>query len=192
MDIVLASSSKRRIEIMNELFEGYRIQVADISEFVDSYSSNEELVKKLSYMKAKTVFDSNKDSLVLGFDTLVFHNGKVIGKPQNREECISMIDELSDNTHEVITGFTMIAKDYCESFSSRCLVHFTKIPYDEIVKYSLTDEPYDKAGGYAIQGYIGRYIDKIDGDYFTVVGFPKALVYNKVINYLKEKKWLSI
>ncbi len=188
MDIVLASSSKRRIEIMSELFEDYKIQVADISEFVDSFSSNEELVKKLSYMKAKAVFDSNEDSLVLGFDTLVFHNGKVIGKPQNRKECINMINELSDDTHEVITGFTMLAKDYCESFSSRCLVHFTKIPYDEIVNYSLTSEPYDKAGGYAIQGYIGRYIDKIDGDYFTVVGFPKALVYNKVINYLKDKK----
>lgn len=189
MDIILASSSKRRIEIMNELFgDKYRIQVADIEEFVDSYSSNEELVKKLSFMKAKAVFDSNNDALVLGFDTLVFHNDEVIGKPQNREECIKMIEDLSDDTHEVITGFTMMSKDYTESFSSRCLVHFTKIPHDEIENYSLSDEPYDKAGGYAIQGYIGRYIDKIDGDYFTVVGFPKSLVYNKVMNYLKEKQ----
>lgn len=188
MKIILASKSPRRIEMMNELFDSFEIKEANVSEFVSSYNSSEDLVMQLSMKKAECIFNDNKDALVLGFDTLVFCDNEIMGKPQNEEECINMISKLSNHNHIVVTGVTMIANDYKESFYSKCLVHFTTIPLEDIVKYSKTKEPYDKAGGYAIQGYIGRYIDKIEGDYFTVVGFPKALVYSKVMKYLKGRK----
>ena len=89
---------------------------------------------------------TNKDALVLGFDTLVFLDGEIIGKPQSQEECIKMIKKLSGKTHKVITGAYFISDDFEKSFYSSCFVTFTNIDYEEILNYSSTKEPYDKAG----------------------------------------------
>ena len=98
-----------------------------------------------------------------------------------------MIKELSGRTHEVITGGYMVSKDYEKSFSTSCLGSFLDIPFDEIIKYSNTSEPYDKAGGYAIQGFIGRFINKVDGDFFSVIGMPKSTVYKLLSDYIRKQ-----
>lgn len=186
MDIILASGSLRRIEIMKELGFDFKIIPSLTLEFVDEYKDNFDLVKKLALMKARDIYKSNKENIVLGFDTLVFLGNEVLGKPQSKEECIKMIKELSGKTHEVITGCAIIYNDKEEVFTSHALVTFTDISDEEILKYSDSTEPYDKAGAYAIQGYMGRFISKIEGDIFSVIGLPKSLIYSKLNNILKE------
>ena len=186
MDIILASKSERRIEMMEELGFPFRVIGSNALEFVDSYSSNGELVEKLATMKALDVFNNNKDSLVLGFDTLVFLDDKVLGKPQNEDECIDMIRKLSNRTHEVITGACFVDKDEKISFHSTCKVTFSNISDEDIIKYAKTSEPYDKAGAYGIQGYIGRFIERVEGDYYSVIGMPKQKVYEFLRNYVKN------
>ena len=184
--IILASKSKRRIEYMKEL--GFKFEIIESTkpEFVDSYKSNEDSVISLARQKALDVYSNNKDALVLGFDTLVFLDGDIIGKPQTKEECIEILKKLRGKTHKVITGAYFISSDFEKSFSSSCLVTFSHIDDDEIENYSNTIEPYDKAGGYAIQGYIGRFIKEINGDFFSVVGMPKAEVYLTLKEYIKN------
>jgi len=186
MDIILASKSKRRIEMMDEFKIPYRSIASTKDEFVDSFSSNEDLVMKLAKQKAMEIFNKNQDSLVLGFDTLVFIDNKVLGKPQNENECIEMIKELSGKMHTVSTGGYIVAKDYQKSFATTTNVYFEDIDIKDIVEYSKTSEPYDKAGGYAVQGFIGRYIKKIEGDIFSVIGMPKSIVYKEITNYIKN------
>ena len=184
MRIILASSSLRRREMLDDLNIKYEIIPSKKEEFVDSYSSPSDLVMKLAKMKGEDVFNNNQDALVLSFDTLVFKDGEVLGKPQNEKDLIRMVKLLSNNTHQVITGFYMKSSDYEFLSYGKADVHMLEMSEEDIINYSKTKEPYDKAGGYAIQGYIGRFIDRIDGDYFSVVGMPKALVYKKIREYL--------
>lgn len=186
MEIILASASKRRIEFMNELGYDFKVIPSNSFEFVENYRSNEDLVMQLAKIKGESVFNQHPEALVLGFDTLVFLNDEVLGKPQNEEECIKMISELSNKEHIVITGAYLRSKDYVDSFASSCKVKFCEIPLEDIKEYAKTEEPYDKSGGYAIQGFIGRFIEWVDGDIFSVIGFPKALVYKKVREYIKN------
>ncbi|MBP5343184.1 septum formation protein Maf [bacterium] len=186
MDIILASKSKRRIEMMEEMGFPFRVVESHIAEFIDSYSSNGEIVEKLAVKKAEDVFKDNPDSLVLGFDTLVFLDNEVLGKPRDENECIEMIKKLRNRTHEVITGACFIDKNKKISFYSSCEVTFSDIDIEDIVNYSKTSEPYDKAGAYAIQGYIGRFIEKVNGDFFSVIGMPKQKVYAFLRDYVKK------
>jgi len=189
MKIILASSSKRRIDIMKQLGFEFEVISPNVSEFVDSFTSSDDLVMKLAKMKGEAVYISHQDDFVLGFDTLVFLNdGEILGKPQNEEECVKMIKALSNSEHKVVTGVYLKASDYEESFASSCLVHMKEIPEEEIYRYAKTSEPYDKAGGYAVQGFVGRFIDYVEGDIFSVIGFPKAEVYEKLSHYFKGEK----
>jgi len=188
MEIILASSSERRIQLMKELGLTFKVIPSNKDEFVESYNSPEDLVMQLAKIKGDSVFSEHEDDLVLGFDTLVFCNDEVLGKPQNEEDCIRMIRMLKNNKHLVVTGAYIKAKDYEESFFTECYVHMLDIDDESIKEYAKTKEPYDKAGGYAIQGFIGRFIDRVDGDFFTVIGLPKSSVYEKINNYLRNKK----
>ena len=187
MRIILASKSPRRIEMLEDLGLHFEVIPSEKDESIKNYKSKSDLVKQLARHKALDIYKDNKDALVLGFDTLVFYGDLILGKPHSKEECIKMMEELSGKTHEVITGACIVAKGYKKSFSSRAYVEFTEIPHDEIIRYACTIEPYDKAGGYAIQGYIGRFIKSVKGDYFSVIGMPKALVYKYVSEFLKER-----
>ena len=187
MRLILASKSPRRIEMLQDLGLVFEVIPSNDDESIKSYKSNADYVKRLARAKALDVYKNNKDALVLGFDTLVFYKNEVMGKPHTKEECIKMIKELSGNTHEVITGCYMISKDFKKSFSSKAYVEFLDISDSEIENYANTSEPYDKAGAYAIQGYIGRFVKSVKGDIFTVIGMPKALVYKYLNEYLKER-----
>jgi septum formation protein len=187
MNLILASKSPRRIEIMKELGFDFKVVPSNCDEFVDSYSSNEDLVMALAKKKGDSVFKDYPDDLILSFDTLVFLGDEVLGKPQNYEDCVRMLQSLENKKHLVITGAYIKAKDYEDLFFSECFVHIDHIEKEDIEAYAKTEEPYDKAGGYAVQGFIGRYIDRVDGDFFSVIGLPKAMVYKKVTDYLKKK-----
>ena len=186
MEIILASKSKRRIEMMDELGFPYFAVESKADEKVDFKLSEEEKVLELAKRKALDVYKDHKDALILGFDTLVFLNGEAIGKPKDKEDCISIIKKLSGKTHLVITGGFLKYKEEERSFSSPCLVSFEEIPESVILKYAETEEPYDKAGGYAIQGYIGRYIKSVDGDIFSVIGMPKSTVNKLLFEFIQK------
>jgi septum formation protein len=117
-------------------------------------------------------------AIVLAADTVVTLEGRIFGKPRSTEDARNMLEKLSGRTHSVITGVTLIRLPDAErrSFVESTLVHFTQLSVEEITRYLSTEEPHDKAGAYAIQGRAGRYIPRIEGDYFNVVGLPLARV----------------
>jgi len=186
VDIILASKSARRIEMMNEFNIPYRIIASTKEEKVDDFKSSEDLVKKLAKNKALEIYKENPNSLVLGFDTLVFVDDKILGKPKDEKECFEMIKALSGKMHKVSTGAYIVAKNFRRSFASTSKVYFVDIDDEDIINYAKTKEPYDKAGGYAIQGFIGRYIKRIEGDIFSVIGMPKAKTYQVLKEYLNK------
>lgn len=180
MRVILASQSPRRKELIQLLNVEALMIPSKIEEVIDYELSHEEMVMDLAYQKATDVFKAHKDDLVLGFDTLVIYDDKVLGKPKNDEEARKFLKMLSGNSHRVITGCAMIKKGYSSSFYSSATVHFYEMTDDEIDQYLATKEPFDKAGAYAIQGYGAKFIQSIFGDYYAVVGFPVSKIYNEL------------
>lgn len=184
MKVILASSSLRRIEMMNEFNIDYLVIPSLENEDV---LTNDPilLVKELSKKKALSVFNNHKDSLVLGFDTVVYINGEILGKPKDEEDCIRMINLLKNNKHTVYTGSCILMDGYINNFVTSTDVYMDDISDEDIIKYSKTDEPYDKAGAYAIQGFIGKYITKFDGYKSNVIGMPKEIIYKILKDIIK-------
>lgn len=181
MKIILASSSPRRKELMNLLNLAFDIIPSDTEENLDCKNKG-VLVKKLSMMKAENVFNkTDGDRVVIGSDTIVSYKGKTLTKPKTENESIETLSLLSGKKHYVYTGISIfIFKNGIKkiiSTYSKCKVFFDKISYNEIIEYVKTTEPADKAGSYSIQGSGARFIKKIKGDYYTVVGFPLNLLY---------------
>ncbi len=179
-EIILASASPRRREIMDMLNVNYRVVISNIREELDETLTIEERIKSLAGQKAMAVFREHQDDLVIGADTIVELDGEILGKPHNMTEAREMMKKLSGKTHRVITAFAIITNerriiDYDEAF-----VTFGKMTDSEIEEYIQTREPYDKAGGYAIQGWAGKFIEKINGSYYTVVGLPLHMVYKQL------------
>ncbi|MCR5846893.1 MAG: Maf family protein [Lachnospiraceae bacterium] len=178
MKIILASKSPRRKELLESI--GAKIEIMPSEAEEDIVENNPfELVKKLSEIKAVSVYDKirdgikNEDVCVLGADTIVFANGKILGKPKDRAEAYEMIKSISDNVHSVYTGFTIIFSDGRKITDySETKVHVIDMSEQQINEYIDTNEPYDKAGGYGIQGLFGKYVERIEGDYDNVVGLP--------------------
>ncbi|NLY49355.1 MAG: septum formation protein Maf [Clostridiales bacterium] len=203
--IILASESPRRIEIMKQMGIPCDVMPARVEE-VTAENGPEGTVKSLSRLKARWVADNIKaddDLIIIGADTIVHHNGRILGKPRNRNEAIEMIMGLSGSTHEVYTGVCIIIRRIGNetgdgireeeiSFSVCTRVDVNPLTREQAEDYADTKEPYDKAGAYAIQGGFGIYIKEIHGDYYNVVGFPIARIYEELlargINIKKIKK----
>ncbi|MBP5444758.1 MAG: septum formation protein Maf [Acholeplasmatales bacterium] len=174
MDIILASNSPRRKEILESLGYKFRIAPADIDENIDL--TGERLVCELAKRKALRIYNYNKDSIVIGSDTIVYYNGKVYNKPKSEEECYFMLKSLSGKTHEVITGVYIANPFEPISFFEKAYVTFRELTDEEIYNYIKTKEPFDKAGGYAIQGVGNSLVESYKGDLYTIIGLPKDLV----------------
>ena len=174
MEIILASNSPRRKEILESLGYKFRIAPADIDENIDL--TGERLVCELAKRKALRIYEYNKESIVIGSDTIVYFNGVVYNKPKNEEECYYMLKSLSGKTHEVITGVYIASKYDHISFFDKAYVTFKELSDKDIFDYIKTKEPFDKAGGYAIQGIGKCLVDKYEGDIYTIIGLPKDLV----------------
>jgi len=175
--LILASASPRRQEILRNAGIEFTVQTADIDEIVHQGESPRECAERLAREKARTVAKREPGSFVLGADTIVVVDGEILGKPRDEADAARMLRLLSGRGHEVITGVCLIGPGWTESVQSeRTLVAMSEISEREIQAYVATGEPMDKAGAYAIQGMASRWIPRIEGDYFNVVGLPMALV----------------
>ncbi len=170
--IVLASASPRRREILKQVGLEFDIIPAQGEEIIDS-DKVEEIVMKLSHDKAYEVNrQCSENTLVIGADTVVAMDNKILGKPSDRETAFRMISGLRNRSHSVYTGVTIIYNDIVKSFVSETKVYVYDMTDEEVYEYIDTGDCYDKAGGYGIQGYFAQYVEKIEGDYFNVVGLP--------------------
>ena len=189
MKIILASKSPRRKELMNLLNVKYDIIVSDADETLEDGLSMEEQSKKLAFVKAKAVFDNTQgDRIVIGADTLVFKGNKKYGKPLNTEHAFEIIKELKNSTHQVCTGITVLVQigdNYKEFIDfSTTSIHIKDMTDSEIEDWINTGKALDKAGAYAIQEDFAKFIDRIDGNYFGVVGLPIDKVYDIIKNFI--------
>ncbi|HCW53690.1 MAG TPA: septum formation inhibitor Maf [Clostridium sp.] len=176
MKIILASASERRQELLSRVFEKFDIMVSDFDESTVVFNNDvAEYVKEISNGKALEVKERiTDDAIIISADTVVTFNGKILGKPKDKNEAFQMLKSLQGGSHIVYTGITVIntKKDIVKQESVATEVTFSKISDDEIKKYIETGEPLDKAGAYGIQGKGGVFVEKINGCYYNVVGLP--------------------
>jgi septum formation protein len=167
--IVLASGSPRRQELLKYIAVDFEIMPSDIEEVASG--TPKEQVLKLALDKAGDIAKKKPDSVVIGADTL-------------EQDAAAMLKKLSGNTHCVYTGISVMAEGKAEIRCVVTQVKFNEMSDDEIEEYIKTGEPMDKAGAYGIQGYGGKFIDRIDGCYFNVMGLPQSVVYDMIKEYL--------
>lgn len=172
MQIVLASKSPRRKELLKEIVDNFIIDVADVDESLPDDINYLQAVKQLAKKKAEAVFKYHLDDVVIGADTIVYAKKTILGKPKDKQDVKKMITMLANNSHEVATGVCIINKDFVDSFVVVTKVTFKDMSNEEIEEYCNLNTVYDKAGAYAIQGEAQKYILSIDGDYNNVVGLP--------------------
>ena len=184
--LILASSSPRRRELLSQIGLDFEIRTADVDEHVAA-DSPEELVRKLSHIKASAIRPAEGEApvTVLGADTIVAVDGKVLGKPADAEDAKRMLRLLQGRSHEVYTGVTLLSYfadggSACNTFAEETKVFFAPMTEEEIAEYVATKDPLDKAGAYGIQGFCARYITHIEGDYNNVVGLPVGRVYREL------------
>lgn len=182
--IILASASPRRRELLEQLGLEFSIQVSNVDEDIKEYNSPEELVEKLSYIKAQDVAKCDRSCIIIGADTIVVHNGQILGKPADENDAEKMLQALKNQTHWVITGFTVLDTETGKYLTTheKTIVNFKDYSTEEIHAYIATGEPMDKAGSYGIQGLGGVLVHSIEGCYFNVVGLP----ISKLADILKE------
>lgn len=171
-DFIVASASPRRKEILQNGGYSFRIVPSDCDESIAQKLSPEDTVKELAKRKALSVFESNKESVVLGCDTVVALENQILGKPKDDEEAFRMIKTLSGKTHKVCTGVCIAEGDRHETFVSVAEVEFYELSDETVKSYVATGECSDKAGAYGIQGFGGALVRGIKGDYFSIVGLP--------------------
>lgn len=185
--IILASGSPRRKELLQMLEVPFEVLVSETEEKI---TKNEpaEVTKELSYQKAMAVAGQVDEGIIIGADTVVSIAGEILGKPENMEAARKMIQKIQGKSHMVYTGVTVIAKAgetvSASSFAEGTKVNVAPMTEGEIEKYIATNEPYDKAGAYGIQGLFGKFIEGIEGDYFNVVGLPVHRLYQELKNFL--------
>ena len=180
MKIILASASPRRRELMRYITEDFEAVSTDCDETLPEKIEPTAASEYLAVLKAKAASEKYPDCIVIGCDTTVICDGEILGKPRDRAQCIADISKLSGRTHQVVTGCCIIKAGKVSSFSEVTDVTFRKLTDTEIEAYADTDEPYDKAGGYGIQGLGSALISHIDGDFFNVVGLPVGRLFNKI------------
>lgn len=174
-NVVLASQSPRRRELLSELIPNFKIMADTSDETFDAESAPEETVVRLAMKKAKNVAArSDSDAIVIAADTVVFIDGRILGKPADENEAAEMLRKLSGRDHHVCTGIAIIDNLIGKSYScfERTVVHFKPLTDAEIEGYIASGEPMDKAGAYGIQAKGALFVEWIKGDYFNVVGLP--------------------
>ena len=188
--LILASASPRRRELLVQAGYAFTVEAADVDETMRAGEAPDAYVKRLAEEKATAVFARVSESaeglgaplplVVLGADTTVVCDGEVLAKPTDAEDAKRMLRQLSGRMHEVLTGVAVATRAGVVSGVETTSVTFSEIPEAELDFYCATQEPMDKAGAYGIQGYAARWIPRIDGDYFNVMGLPIARVVRMI------------
>lgn len=189
MKIILASQSPRRAALLDLIKVDFEVMPSSYEEKLDKSLDIEEQSKELAYGKALDVFNNTQgDRAIIGADTIVVKDNKILGKPKDRAEAIKMLKSLQDDVHSVYTSLAILIeergkyKEYKEIV--RTDINVNPISDSEIIEYVDSEEPYDKAGAYAIQSSFCKYIDEIEGNYMSVIGLP----VDKVYQILKENE----
>lgn len=189
MKIILASKSPRRKELMDLLKVEYEVIPSEVDENFEEGLAISEQSKRLAYIKAREVFNQTSgDRIVIGSDTMVLKGTKIYGKPKNEDEAIEMLKELKNSSHRVITSLCVMIQDK-EKFKEYldydiAEVYFKDMTQEEMIKWVKSENSLDKAGGYAIQSKFCVYVDKINGNYTTIVGLPMHKLYNAIKDYI--------
>ncbi len=187
--VILASNSPRRKELLGGLGISFKVRtLQDIDESYPDTLRGEEIPIYISGKKAEAYRQTMADDeLIITADTIVYDHNKVLGKPRNREEAIHMLRKLSGHAHEVITGVSIVTKEKTVQFASTSKVFFAALTDEEIAYYVDAYQPFDKAGAYGIQEWIGFVgVTRIEGSYFNVMGLPIQRLYTEL---KKEFLW---
>ncbi len=171
MNLILASASPRRRELLGLFHIPFAIRVADIDETMDPEKSPFDEVARVSRAKALAIPREDGD-VIIAADTIVVCEGQVLGKPKSGEEAVAMLNRLSGRDHQVMTGCTLVRGDRSETFTEVTDLHFRALSPKEIENYVASGEPMDKAGSYGIQGGAALFCERMVGDYYNVMGLP--------------------
>jgi septum formation protein len=183
LNLILASGSPRRQQLLKEASVNFTIKTKDTKEIYPSTIPPEEVPVYLAKLKAHAFLEEIKDQTILAADTVVIIHGQILGKPGDEDEAIHMLKTLSGNMHEVITGVCILNKNKEIVFKDVSEVYFKKLSDEDIFSYVRKFKPFDKAGAYGIQEWIGLIgIEKINGSYFNVMGLP----VHKVVEELRK------
>ena len=191
--IILGSASPRRRELLAQIGADFEVRVSNKEEIYHS-TVPEEIVKELALMKAENVAEelaeenasgAVKSTVVIGADTIVVLDGKILGKPADEEDAVRMLNSLQGRRHDVYTGVAVLDYDengekHVYNYSVGTAVYVNEMTEEEIHAYVETKDPLDKAGAYGIQGRFAAHIDRIEGDYYNVVGLPVSRVYRSL------------
>ncbi len=182
---ILATKSPRRIEFLKNLNLNFKVYPSGFKEELKDFITPEQYVINNSLQKAEDVSKNFENSIIAGFDTIVLFQNKILGKPKNSEDAFNMLSMLSNSTHKVITAYTLLHKKKDAKITKYVTtdVFFKNLKNDEIKWYISTNEPYDKAGAYAIQGIGAFMVKKINGSYTNVVGLPLAEFLEDLKNF---------
>ena len=169
--IILASKSPRRRELLEKLGLDFTVMTEDVDESMDPALPLEREILRVSEAKARAV-QAGPDDLIISADTVVCVDGKRLGKPADEADAKAMLRALSGRAHTVVSGLCVLRGDRCETASVSTNIHFRPLSDREIDAYVASGEPMDKAGAYGIQGLAAIFVDKLDGDYYNVMGLP--------------------
>ena len=185
-ELILASASPRRKAFLKDLGIPFKIDVRPVEEDYPSHLKKEEIPIFLSELKASAFTDIAQNQLVLTGDTVVWHKGEALGKPKNHDEAFAMLRSLSGKTHDVISAFSLKSIHESRSSFASCKVTFKALSDEEINYYITHFSPYDKAGAYGIQEWIGQIgVSQIQGSFYTVMGMPVDELYSQ-LKHLSE------
>lgn len=187
-NVILASGSPRRKHLLEEMGIEFSIKSMHADETFPQHLSPSEAAEYVSKLKADAFFSGNleKDDLVIAADTVVTIGKDILGKPTDRDDAVAILEKLSGKTHQVITGVTLKTKSSQHTFSVTTDVTFKKLTSEEIHYYIDTYHPFDKAGAYGIQEWIGHVaIERIEGSYFNVMGLPTHRLYEELLGFIQ-------
>lgn len=185
MQLILASASPRRKALLSLFGIPFTVRAADIDETMDPEKPPFDEVARVSRSKALAVSRGEED-IVIAADTIVVCQGRVLGKPHSEDEAASMLQLLSGRDHQVMTGCTILYGDRQETFTEVTSLHFRPLSEKEIQKYVQSGEPMDKAGAYGIQGGAALFCEKLEGDYYNVMGLPVCRLYETLCRTVPE------
>lgn len=186
MNIILASASPRRKELFSFITKDFLVIPANTDESIPNDTEIEKAPEVIALKKASVIAKSNNDSLVIGCDTGVLIEGKMLCKPYDEKDAFDMLKSLSGKAHKVITGCVLIMNGQILSFSETTKVSFYNLTDEEIYSYIKTKEPFDKAGAYGIQGFGSLLVKSVTGDFYNVVGLPVARLKREIDKFIKE------
>ena len=181
-NIILASGSPRRQNFFQQLDVPFSIQIKEVEEIYPEHLKAAEITDYLADLKSKVFTDLQENDLLITSDTIVWFEGKAIGKPVDKEDAFFMLKAMSGKSHEVYTSVSIKSKSFQHIFNDKTLVEFEILSDEEILYYLENYKPFDKAGSYGIQDWIGLIgVKKIEGSYFNVMGLPVHKLYKELI-----------